>query len=88
MNNATYSVICVALSLDGVVNGSVIGGIQGAITRTNADGSSDTFGGGADGWGDYSDVTAADGLTGAPGTGGAGAPGVVIITTWRGVPVT
>jgi hypothetical protein len=43
----TYSVIAVALSLDGVVNGSVAGGIQGSITRTNADGSSDTFGGGA-----------------------------------------
>ncbi len=42
-----YSVICVALSLDAVVNGSVVGGIQGAITRSNADGSSDTFGGGA-----------------------------------------
>ena len=42
-----YSVICVALSLDAVVNGSVAGGIQGAITRSNADGSSDTFGGGA-----------------------------------------
>src|SRR5579884_4021880 len=42
-----YSVICVALTLDGVVNGSVAGGIQGAITRSNADGSSDTFGGGA-----------------------------------------
>jgi hypothetical protein len=42
-----YSVICVALSLDAVVNGSVTGGIQGAITRSNADGSSDTFGGGA-----------------------------------------
>lgn len=44
---ATYSVICVALTLDGLLNGSVSGGIQGAITRTNADGSSDTFGGGA-----------------------------------------
>jgi hypothetical protein len=42
-----YSVICVALSLDGVINGSVAGGIQSAITRSNADGSSDTFGGGA-----------------------------------------
>ena len=40
-----YSVICVALTLDAVVNGSVTGGIQGAITRSNADGSSDTFGG-------------------------------------------
>ena len=43
----TWSVICVALSHDGVVNGSVSGGIQSAITRTNADGSSDIFGGGA-----------------------------------------
>ncbi len=44
---ATYSVICVALTLDGYINGSVAGGIQGAITRTNADASTDTFGGGA-----------------------------------------
>ena len=43
----TLSVICVALSLDGFINGSVAGGIQSQITRTNADGSSDTFGGGA-----------------------------------------
>jgi hypothetical protein len=44
---ATYSVICVALTLDALINGSVSGGIQGLITRTNADGSTDTFGGGA-----------------------------------------
>ena len=44
---ATYSVICVALTIDGYINGSVAGGIQGQITRTNADASSDTFGGGA-----------------------------------------
>lgn len=43
----TLSVICVALALDGFVNGSVAGGIQASITRANADGSSDTFGGGA-----------------------------------------
>jgi hypothetical protein len=43
----TLSVICVPLSLDAVVNGSVAGGVQGSITRVNADGSSDTFGGGA-----------------------------------------
>jgi hypothetical protein len=46
-STSPYSVICVALTLDGLVNGSVAGGIQGAITRVNADGSSDTFGGGA-----------------------------------------
>jgi len=43
----TWSVIVVALSLDALVNGSVVGGIQASITRTNADGSSDTFGGGS-----------------------------------------
>jgi len=45
--NLVVSVICVALTLDGMINGSVAGGIQGQITRTNADGSSDVFGGGA-----------------------------------------
>lgn len=43
----TLSVICVALSLDATINGSVASGIQSSITRTNADGSSDIFGGGA-----------------------------------------
>lgn len=47
MSDGTYSVICVALSLEGYTFGSVSGGIQGQITRTNADSSSDTFGGGA-----------------------------------------
>lgn len=42
----TWSVICAVLTLDGMMNGSVQGGVQGQITRTNADGSSDTFGGG------------------------------------------
>lgn len=46
LSDGTYSVICAALTLDAVVNGSVAGGVQGSITRTNADGSSDTFGGG------------------------------------------
>jgi hypothetical protein len=45
--SGTLSVIAVALTLDGVMNGSVAGGIQASITRTNADGTSDTFGGGA-----------------------------------------
>ena len=44
---AAFSVICVALSLDGFINGSVAGGIQANISRTNADASSDSFGGGA-----------------------------------------
>ncbi len=56
----TYSVICVALSLQayldvvGVNNGSIgqyfdptVAVVPGQITRTNADGSTDTFGGGS-----------------------------------------
>lgn len=42
----TVSVIVAPLSLDGFINGSVVGGVQGLITRTNTDGSSDQFGGG------------------------------------------
>jgi hypothetical protein len=42
----TLSVICAALAFDGYLNGSVSGGVQASISRTNADGSSDTFGGG------------------------------------------
>jgi hypothetical protein len=42
----TWSVICAAMTLDGLMNGAIAGGVQGQITRTNADGSSDTFGGG------------------------------------------
>jgi hypothetical protein len=42
----TWSVICAAITVDGLMNGSLGGGVQGSITRTNADGSSDVFGGG------------------------------------------
>ena len=45
----TWSVICAAMTLDGLMNGSIAGGIQGQITRTNADGTFDTFGGGVAG---------------------------------------
>lgn len=45
--NTTVSVVCVALTHDGVLNATLAGGIQGQITRTNADGTTDTFGGGA-----------------------------------------
>jgi hypothetical protein len=43
----TWSVICVALTLDGLINSSVATGVQASITRANADNSVDTFGGGA-----------------------------------------
>jgi hypothetical protein len=42
----TWSVICAALTLDGIMNGSIAGGVQGQISRTNADQTQDTFGGG------------------------------------------
>ena len=45
--SGSLSVVCVALSLDGLMNASVISGVQSQINRTNADGSSDVFGGGA-----------------------------------------
>jgi len=46
--NTTHYVKCVALSFDAFQYGSVgATGVQGQITRTNADGSTDTFGGGA-----------------------------------------
>jgi hypothetical protein len=45
--NFALSVICVALTHDGYINATVAGGIQGQITRTNADLTTDTFGGGA-----------------------------------------
>ena len=73
-----YSVICVALSLDAVVNGSVSAGIQGAITRSNADGSSDTFGGGAAGKSANATTSISSGTSGsiaatvAPVTGALG----------------
>ena len=34
------------MTLDGLMNGSIAGGVQGSITRSNADLTSDTFGGG------------------------------------------
>jgi hypothetical protein len=44
---ATYSVIAVALTLEGYLNASVTAGIPTQVTRTNADASTDTFGGGS-----------------------------------------
>ncbi|MGD0826556.1 MAG: hypothetical protein ABSA09_00510 [Desulfobaccales bacterium] len=42
-----YKVVCVALTLEGFLAASVVNGINLSITRTNADGSTDTYGGGA-----------------------------------------
>lgn len=64
LTNQTWSIICVALSLDGYLNASIAGGIQQSITRVNADGSSDTFGGGGAG----KSVAASQATTGSTST--------------------
>jgi hypothetical protein len=46
-NAAAFSVICVALTHEGFLNSSVAGGIPAAISRTNADSSVDSYGGGS-----------------------------------------
>lgn len=47
IGTVTVHVTCVALTLEGYLNASVAGGIPTSVTRTNADGSTDTFGGGS-----------------------------------------
>lgn len=47
MTATTKSAICVALTLEGYMNASVTAGIPTSVTRTNADASVDTFGGGS-----------------------------------------
>lgn len=47
MTATTKSVIAVALTLEGYLNASVTAGIPTSVTRTNADASTDTFGGGS-----------------------------------------
>ncbi|MEC4591619.1 hypothetical protein VPG91_11525 [Nitrospirillum amazonense] len=43
----TWSVIAVGLTLEGYLNASVAAGVPGQISRANADGSTDLFGGGS-----------------------------------------
>ena len=43
----TLSVIAVALTLEGYMNSTVAAGVSASISRTNADASTDTYGGGA-----------------------------------------
>ena len=44
--NTAYSVICVALTLEGYMNNSVANGLTAVVARTNADGSTDNIGNG------------------------------------------
>jgi hypothetical protein len=59
-HNTTYSVICAALTLDAYLTGSVAGGIRGQVSRTNADTSSDTYGGGTAKLSTHATVTTAN----------------------------
>jgi hypothetical protein len=114
--DATYSVICVALGLQayldtvGVNNGSIgqyfnasTAQVPGEITRTNADGSTDTFGGGAarksanatiavDASNDGSVTASVTPVTGAMGYawffGAAGAEKLVAVTSINSVVIT
>ncbi len=61
----TYSVICVALTLAGYLGATIAGGIPTSITRTNADGSSDTYGGGSANKSASATTTIASGTTGS-----------------------
>jgi len=45
--STAYSLIAVALSLEGVHNSSIAGGIPALVIRNNADGSTDSYGGGS-----------------------------------------
>ena len=45
--NVAQSVICVALSFEGYLNASIAAGIPTSVVRPNADGTSDTYGGGS-----------------------------------------
>ena len=45
ITNATWSVVCVALTFDGAANSDVTNGVQIPYTRTNADGSTDVISG-------------------------------------------
>lgn len=64
MTLSTKSVICVALVLEGYINASVAAGIPTSVTRTNADASVDTFGGGSA----QKSAAAAVGTTGTTGS--------------------
>lgn len=47
LSDGTYQVAVVALTLEGYTNASIAGGIPTVVVRPNADGSTDTYGGGS-----------------------------------------
>lgn len=62
--SGNWSVICVALSHDAYMTGSVAGGIRAAVSRTNTDGSSEGYGGGAARQSSAATINVASGSTG------------------------
>lgn len=60
IHNTAYSVICAALTLEGFLTASVAGGVRGSVSRSNADSSSDTYGGGTAKLSTHGTVTTAD----------------------------
>lgn len=46
LSDGTYHIRVVPLTLEGFLNSTVVGGVPGQVSRTNADASTDTFGGG------------------------------------------
>lgn len=80
---ATYQLYVVALTYEGYINASVAGGINTTVSRTNADGSSDTLGGGS------SNVSAASnsitlGSNGSLSATWAAVPGAVAYAVYFG----
>jgi len=70
----TMLVSVVALTLDGYLNASIAGGVIGQVSRTNADASVDTYGGGSS----AASATGTTGaMTGSTNSAGASCPAVV-----------
>jgi len=81
---ATYSVICVALTLQAYMAFSVSSGLTGQISRTNADGSTDTYGSGCARKSAAGTAAVASGTTGSLTASVALVPGAVAYAWYWG----
>jgi len=81
---ATYNVYCVALTLDGYLNASLASGVTGLVSRTNADLSVDTYGGGAAGKSAVATGTVASGSSGSIAASVAAVAGAVAYAWYWG----
>jgi hypothetical protein len=80
----TWSVICVALTLAGYLGATVAGGVPTSITRTNADASTDTYGGGSSQKSASATTTIASGATGSIAATAAAKRGAVAYAWYFG----